>query len=465
MARTYIGVDIDQSRLHVVCMEQGAKELSVREIASQEIEGIDQAAEAVAQIVQDWGLSTMRMAAALPPNHILSRAVTFPFSDPRKIAAAVPLELTAQLPIDLDSYVTTSFPAGRDGDLYRSFALAVPRAEVEQFLSPFDRHQLPLRVLDIAPFSDLLLLPTETPDAILVTIRAGSYSVARTAAGEIQSYCQSLLSDQVSEEELASKIAREVRVLTAQSQEPSLPVYLAGSGVSASRQRALINQIPGASIPEVTFGTGRLPVEYLPALALARRSSLSDRKSGCNLRQGRYAFRGSLAPFRRQLIALALLLVLTLVATTTGFWFNYSRKAGELERLDQTLKTIYKQSFPNSPLPVDVPLFMASNLAGLNEESRLLGAGQTGPLQALEALTAAVGVDTGIDVKEFVFDGEGVSLLGQAGNFDTVDQLAARLRQNPIFGEVKISDAKMNVDGSRVDFRIDSKFISAGGNS
>lgn len=89
--------------------------------------------------------------------------MTFPFSDPRKIAAAVPLELAAQLPVDLDDYVTLSIPAGRDGDQYRFFALAIPALEVEQFLTPFDREQLPLRVLDVAPFAELHLLTQDTP--------------------------------------------------------------------------------------------------------------------------------------------------------------------------------------------------------------------------------------------------------------------------------------------------------------
>ena len=161
MAKTYIGVDIDRSRLHIVCLEQGADGLFVRAIASREITGIDQAAEAVAEIVAEWGVVTTRMAAALPFDQLFSRTVTFPFSDSRKVAAAAPLALAAQLPIDLDNYLTTVLPTGRDGDLFRAVVLAVPEAEVAQFLEAFDRQQLPLRVLDIVPFADLQVLSAE----------------------------------------------------------------------------------------------------------------------------------------------------------------------------------------------------------------------------------------------------------------------------------------------------------------
>ena len=463
MAKTYIGIDVDQSRLHVVCLEQGAEGLFVRAIASREIDGIDQAAEAVAEIVAGWGVVTTRMAAALPFDRLLSRTVTFPFSDLRKVAAAAPLELAAQIPVDLDNYLITVLPAGRNGDMHRALALAVPEEEVEQFLGAFDREQLPLRVLDVVPFSDLHILPKETTDAILVTIRDGGYVVARSEAGVIQSYRQSPITELMTDAVLAGEVLRDTQVLAAQLPETKIPVFLVGAGLTAQRQRELINRLPGAAVPEEKFESGRLSAEYLPALALARRATNPDRKGCCNLRQGRYKYRGSLAPFRRQLIAIAVLLTLALTAAASGFWFSYARKAGGLARLDLTLKSIYSQSFPKSPAPADVPLFMASKLAGLHEESRSLGVARTGPLQALDSLTKSVGGDDAIDVQRFDFEVEGVTVSGRADSFDAVDQLAARIRQQEVFTQVQIGDAKMSVDGSRVDFRLDIDISSVGG--
>ncbi len=462
MAKTYIGVDVDRSRLHVVCLEQGADGLFIRAIANREIAGIDQAAEAVAEIVAGWGVVTTRMAAALPFDNLLSRTVTFPFSDQRKVAAAAPLELAAKLPLDLDDYLTTVLPTGRDGDLFRSIALAVPETEVAQFLEAFDRQQLPLRVLDVAPFADLQVLSQETPDAILVTIRAGGYVVARSAAGVMQSYRQSIITETMTDAALADAVLRDTQVLLTQLPERP-PIFLVGAGLTAQRQRELIDRLPGATVPEAKFESGRLSAEYLPALALAHRATAPNSKACCNLRQGRYAYRGSLAPFRRQLIAIAVLLTLALVTAASGFWFGYARKAGDLASLDRTLQTIYRQSFPGAPVPADVPLFMASNLAGLHAESRSLGATQIDPLQVLDALTAGIGSDVGIDVQRFDFDVEGVALYGRADSFDGVDQLAARIRQQAVFTQVQIGDAKMSVDGSRVDFRVDIDFSAAGG--
>jgi general secretion pathway protein L len=462
MAKTYIGVDVDLSRLHIVCLEQGQDGLFVRAIASREIDGIVSAADVVMEIIQDWSVSTTRLAAALPSDRLLSRMVTFPFSDSRKIAAAVPLELAAQLPVDLDNYHTTAILSGRDGDRTHSFALAVPDVDVEQFLTPFDRQQLPLRVLEVAPFTDIHLLSKETPDAVLVTIREAGYTVARAEAGVIQSYRHGLIIDSLSDEDLAATIMRDVNVLSIQVPEERLPIFLSGYGLSVARQRALIDRLPGAKVPEVQFESGRLQTEYLPALALARRAAVAERKAGFNLRFGRHAFRGSLAPFRRQLIAISVLLVLAMVAVASGFWFDYAVKSGGIERLDQRIKSIYQQSFPRSPVPVDVPMYLTSHLAGLHEQGRLLGVARIGPLQVLESITKGVGSDQGIEVQEFNFDVEGAALYGRAASFDAVDQLAARLRQQSAFAQVQIGDAKMSVDGSRVDFRVDFDFSSVG---
>ena len=279
----------------------------------------------------------------------------------------------------------------------------------------------------------------------------------------MQSYRQAPITEVMTDAALADAIQRDTQVLATQVPEKSPPIFLIGAGLTPQRQRELIARLPGATVPEEKFESGRLPAEYLPALALARRASSTERKKCCNLRQGRYAYRGSLAPFRRQLIAIAVLLTLALGTAATGFWFSYARKAGELAQLDQTLQKIYRQSFPGKPVPADVPLFMASSLAGLHDDSRLLGTAQIGPLQALESLTEGVVADTGIDVQRFNFDLEGVALVGQADSFDAVDQLAARIRQQAVFTQVQIGDAKTSVDGGRVEFRIDIDFSAAGG--
>lgn len=54
MAKTYIGVDVDQSRLHVVCLEQGRRTVCPG-IASREIDGIDRAAEGVSRLFRSGG--------------------------------------------------------------------------------------------------------------------------------------------------------------------------------------------------------------------------------------------------------------------------------------------------------------------------------------------------------------------------------------------------------------------------
>ena len=49
----------------------------------------EEIAAAVATILEEWDGSSIRMATALPAPLMLSRSLTFPFSDQRKIASSI----------------------------------------------------------------------------------------------------------------------------------------------------------------------------------------------------------------------------------------------------------------------------------------------------------------------------------------------------------------------------------------
>ncbi|NIQ92969.1 MAG: hypothetical protein GWN87_01210, partial [Desulfuromonadales bacterium] len=87
-------------------------------------------------------------------------------------------------------------------------------------------------------------------------------------------------------------------------------------------QELLAGELPTAECPDETFEGNQLPAEFVPALLAARAAAAPDR--GINLRQGDFAYRGSLAPFKGRLIAAALLLSVAFVALAAGAWLSYS---------------------------------------------------------------------------------------------------------------------------------------------
>jgi len=461
MARLFIGADIDEQSLRVVCLEATRQGEVVRAVARRSIDDVAAAAAELAALVDEWDAQGAHIACALPDVRLLTRMLAFPFADRRKINAAAPLALAAQLPGDLDGYLTSVMPPVKQADGVRCLATALPETEVEAFLAPFDAAQLPVRVLDQQPFAALAGLGLKDDDGILALVRTRSCGLTRFIAGVPVDYLQLRLPADATAADMAATIAAGVHSLPGPWPPGDAGVLLAGAGLTPELQRAVVAELPEARVPEVTWENGRLSAEFLPAFWLARRALLPTRRAGNNLRQGRFAFRGNMAPHRRPLWASGVLLALALVATIAASWIGYAGKRATYNQLQQQLVKIYQQSVPGAPPVADIPLYLESRLQTLQTQARQLGSSAQKPLPVLAALSRAVAGNPALAINEWNLDADGVTISGQAGSFDDVDQLAARLGDETLFAAVQIADAKTTLDGNRVDYRIAIQF--AGG--
>ena len=462
MARTFVGIDIDGERLRVVALEEAGNELKIVAIVQRDIESSGDTAEMLASILSERVSSAARMAMALPASSVLSRRLTFPFGDRKKIAAAVPLELGARLPTDLTDYHICSLPPHQGDEGHSTVGIAIPTDLIDSTLAPFDELQLPLRHVGIAPFAYVGHLQEQPDDCIIVSVRENDISTLLVQAGEPVSYRASARNRAHSGADIIEQVRRDANSLQKSAALDNLPLLLFGSGLDDELQKLILESMPEARVPAESFDEEILPAQFLPALALARLAASQGRQS-FNLRQGEYAFRGSLAPFRRQLTAAAILLCLTLIALTGGAWFSWSRKAASADRLQQQMEAIYLQTFPQAKdAPKDIPLHMTSRLNEARNQSQLLGGPGAAPLPSLEAVSRALPDDSGTFIRELTFDKDGVRLAGRASSFDAVDQYAAALKKELLYNDARISDAKMSIDGKQVEFRIELGFAGQG---
>jgi general secretion pathway protein L len=49
-----------------------------------------------------------------------------------------------------------------------------------------------------------------------------------------------------------------------------------------------------------------------------------------------------------------------------------------------------------------------------------------------------------------------------ATSFEAINRIARSLEQSPLFAQAQIADAKMSLDGTRVDFRLHLSFAKPG---
>lgn len=462
MARAFIGIDIDANKLRMISLAESGSELQIVALAQRNIGDLEDAATEIAATRDEWNASNARMAMALPAEKVLSRYLAFPFGDRKKIAAAVPLELGSRLPTDLSGYFITSLPPTTQEGNHSTIGFALPQELITTTLAPFDEQQLPLRYLGISPFAFTGQFSDQPENCILLSIRDEEISTLLLVNGNPLKHRNTIRNKDLSTSEILTQISRDVITLQKTSRHNELPVLMFGPGLDVDLQRAISSALPTAKVPDEFFEGNKLLPEFLPALALARQAVTPT--GSCNLRQGKFAFRGSLAPFKKQLIAAAVLLAITLTTFAGGAWLSYARKAAVADRLQTQMENIYTRTFPRAgDPPKDIPLHMTSRLNAARNQSQLLGGPGITPLATLEAITRALPEASSSVVKELSYDKDGIQLAGQANSFDAVDQLTAGLKKESSFGSARISDAKTNIDGKRIDFRIDLEFAGQGG--
>ncbi|PLX97813.1 MAG: hypothetical protein C0623_14570 [Desulfuromonas sp.] len=463
MARTFIGADIDNGLLRMVALEEESGVLKPVALIQREAASTEACAAMIAAILAEWDSTNSRLAAALPASVGLTRNLEFPFGDRRKIASAVPLELGARLPISLDDYFVTSLdPVASENQGYQTTGLAVPKETITDFLDPFNNEQLPLRHLGILPFAyadGFVGLPDE---AILLDIRSHEISSLLLHHGQPRGHRILIRSDIRSASETIAQIGRDIHTLQKRVGRDNLPIRMFGPGLDKELEEAIRAEFPEAEIPEEYFEGERLAPEYIPALALARLAAKPRRSY--NLRQGEYAYRGSLAPYKKQLIAITALLSIALTTLIGGAWLAYTGKAAIADQMQKQMQEIYRQTFPRAnETPKDVLLHMTSRLNAARNRSNQFGAPGAGPLPTLAAISKALPENSSTVIEELNYDETGIRLTGKAPSFDTVDQLAAGLGKSTLFSSPRIGQAKTSIDGKQIEFRIDLGFAGKEG--
>ena len=199
----------------------------------------------------------------------------------------------------------------------------------------------------------------------------------------------------------------------------------------------------------------------MAAIALAWRAAVPVKEGEFNFRHGQFALRSEWAALKNGAIFAGSILCLALIIMAVAAYTNYARKAGQAEALQKEMTAIYRQTFPQSKVIVDIPMQMRSGLQELRKQGMFVGAG-TSPLAVLQEISSRMPDDIVVDVRELTYTMDNLRLEGVTASFDAINRIARSLSQSPMFGDAQISDAKMSLDGSRVDFRLSLLIVGKG---
>ena len=461
MTKRLIGIDIGRQTLRVAVLSRDQGIISVKEIIQEE------AADPMARLQEclhgDFHLGD-RLAACLPGGAAFVRRLTFPFNDRRKITAALPFELAAQLPVALDDYTVVAQPPIKNADGAVIVAAAVKTSQVAEMLEPFDGQGIPLQILDLAPHAYVSGLKGFLADGLLVCAMEQGASLALVSSGEVVDYRQLPLGVEMTVADQARVLHREAMALGQAQEQGGKVLQLMGPLATGELVAALSRLRDSVELLAIEIDGQIIEAPMLPAVALALRAAETGKAQAFNLRQGAFTLKGEWGGLRKTLVVAACLAALTLTVTIATMGLNYYDKQQQVDMLGQQMVTLYKQTFPQATTVVDVPLQMKSAIRQLQEDVGVIGLDRPSALQLLQTLSG-LPETFGVDVDEFTMERSEVRISGRTATFEAVSGMAEKLRQSPHFEKVEVVESKMDMAGKQVSYRMRMTLSEKGASS
>ena len=522
--RSVLGLDLGSHGLKAVELRVSARSLMPGQFRVHPRVDINSPlAEHIQRFVSMHGLPLDQVACALPANELSTRRLEFPFSDRRRLAQAIPFEIEAETPFDLDEiFIDWNLLSG-DRTHGTVAATLAKREHVGRALEVLRDAGCDPQVLEaeglvlanLAPIFGLegtqLIVDIGHSKTTFCALFNGRPVLARSSpvAGRAMTEAvasESGLSFEDAEQRkcdgdvlgrsgrtgasaspgvlaILDRIAREaMRTLeAAEARHGEGPVAreahltLVGGSARLERLDEVLAKRTGLEttrlrMPADSSHAGLVegvdPVLFAPALALALRFS-GEAATQMNFRQGPYAFRKDFSQlFGRELrptafLAAALVLLLALSALTTIVLEG--RRAGRHERAAALL---YREAFPDREAPPSNPVAaIGSELRAAQARADFLGLynGDRSALELLAELSRSIPKDLEVRVNEIQIDRNVIRLDVDAQGYEEADRLTSALGKTTAFqGAAVAGSVKTDRRSGGVSFNVSIPLQSAG---
>lgn len=496
MARRILGLDLGSHAIKAVEMRQTLRDLEVVQLRTLSLDDPSPSlAGEIREFLQLNDLPTSGAVVALAGDRVSSRRLSFPFRDKRKIGPAVPFELEAQVPFDLDDFVIDWEIVTEHREQVEVAVTLAPRSEVTLLLEMLHEAEVEVRIVEaeglvLANLASAFELPgtrllvdighRKTTLCLCLNGRAvtartlpiGGEAITQAVAkdrglGELEAerlkIVQGIFGGANHPEcpmavEVIDRLAREMlrtlgsaEELLGQGDEAlSAPqiVLMGGSARLHELDRYLSErtsvQTARLPLPKGEMGAALLaggdPMVFGPAIALALRGS-AQAVSRMNFRKEEFAPRLDLRQVSRDLRPTAWLAGLALLLGGVSLGtdaFLQSRRAARAETAAQLL---YSQVFPGPP-PTNLVAAMQKALRDAEKEADTLGVfgGHLSALDILTELSRRTPPDLGVVFEQVSIDRQVIQIKGHLPEFGGVDRLEKALTQAPLFRSLTVGD-------------------------
>ena len=461
MSKRLIGIEIGNSTLRIAILNLEKGQISVSSLLERGYADPGQLTSQLKDVLAGEFRIGDQLVTSLPARTAYVRSLDFPFQDGKKIAAAIPFALSTQLPVAVDHCATAIQTVQPTGQGATVAAAAVPKETLEPLLGTFEESDVPLHMVDLSPFCYVAGLGEQIGDGLLICTTGQETTVCLVRDGRLRDYHTLPAMTGSGHAGHLQQLLREIRVLKQASGAGSLAISLMGEASTPDLAEAL--QASGLRVDLLSLQLGGQVIEgaFLPAVALALRARGAKQESSFNFRQGPYALKGEWANLKRKLVLLAALLGMSVLIMLGSMALKYADEAGRAEQLQVEMVNVYRSLFPEATTIVDVPLQLKSAIRDLQEKGNLITGDQVSALAVLKELSRLPELVT-VEVQELSMSAEELKMAGWTASFEAVNQMAGVLGDSPLFTKVQVTDAKMSLDGSRIDFRLLLSLASLG---
>ncbi len=497
LLKNVLGLDIGSHSLKAVEIRQSLRSfeaVAIRTLPRRDDE--TPLPDLIGRFLEVNHLSTDHVVCALPGIRLSSRRLKFPFTDNKKIGAAIPFEVEEDLPLEIDDCLIDWEKIHSDRASADIIATIAPRAEVSRFTEALIEANCAPQTLEaeglaLANLVALFDLPgtrmlvdlghTKTTFCVLVGGRAiaartiavagrdltaalaadGNMDLARAEALK----CESGLSGSGAKTRaVIDRIAREVN-RTLNSLEEMLahlgggPIaeltLFGGSAQLIGIEEALSERtgIPARRLGLPHEGHGdRLsadgpPLLYAPALALALRGTAQAR-TRMNFLQEEFAVRIDLSRYRKDFGWTAWLGGIALALGIASFATGTLLELLQAEAVEATVDQMYREAFPDAPQPDNPIAALRTAVKQSNERADFLGVypGNLSALDILSEISRHIPQNLDIVFEDVSIDRQTIRMKCYVKKFESADRLGVELAKFPPFARAQIgsieNDAK-----------------------
>ncbi|MCD6526901.1 MAG: PilN domain-containing protein [Desulfuromonas sp.] len=460
MTKRRVGIEITAQCIRMAIFNGEKENPTLERLVEHAIDDSSPIGELLLEMLDSRPGFADRFCSTLPTTSGFVRRLSFPFSDTRKIDAAARMELAAQLPTDISEHIVVTTPPQADAQGgFITTAVTAKTEQIEAALQPFEAVKLPLHVLGLSPYTEACGLHNWFSDGLLVQVHEQQLLISLLQQGQVISFeaCGNVGNNS---DTLAARIAREAAMICRSARLPHQKLCLIGNGVSPALNKALAGR--GLELVELPLRDNSQAVEpaFLPVCARA----LAADQPMVNFRRGPFTLKSEWASLKKHLyIGGALMLAALIIAGGTAI-HTYRHKTDVAEGYRKQMTQLFRQTLPETRAIVNIPMQLQVAVQQLKETSQLVGLDKsTSALSVLREFSAHTPADLKVDIKNFNYEDQSLVVDGVTNSFDSVNRLTGELRKSPIFGEVRIADAKTGLDGQQISFRLQITIGQQGG--